>query len=88
MPGVWPPFGQPAAFYNQRWVQEALGVPVNFTLSSNTVVENMLLGTGDPIRPTKETLEYILNAGVGLALVYGDRDFDCSCKPAPIFLSP
>lgn len=80
---MWPPYGQPAAFYNQRWVQEALGVPVNFTLSAESVVMNMLYGTGDLVMPTYETLEYILDAGVGVAFVYGDRDFDCNCEFSP-----
>lgn len=41
---------------------------------------NMLYGTGDLVLPTYETLEYILDAGVGVAFVYGDRDFDCNCE--------
>lgn len=80
---MYPAYGQPVAFYNQRWVQQALGVPVNFTLSANSVPLNMLYGTGDVVTPTYETLEYILDAGVGVAFVYGDRDFDCNCKLVP-----
>lgn len=80
LPGMWPPFGQPAAFYNQRWVQEALGVPVNFTLSANTVVENFFTATGDPMIPSYKALETIVDAGVGVAFVYGDLDYQCNCK--------
>lgn len=80
LPGMWAPFGAPAAFYNQRWVQEALGVPVNFTLSADTVVENFFAATGDPMIPTYKALETILDAGVGVAFVYGDRDYQCNCE--------
>lgn len=73
-------YGQPVAFYNQRWVQQSLGVPVNFTVSAFSVAYNMVYGTGDVVAPTYDTLEYILDAGIGVAFVYGDRDFDCNCK--------
>ncbi|KAF7549366.1 hypothetical protein G7Z17_g6443 [Cylindrodendrum hubeiense] len=67
------PRDYPSGFFNQRWVQEALGVPVNFTLSGNTIPLNMLYGTGDPVVRTMADLEHILSAGVNVALVYGDR---------------
>lgn len=81
---MWPPFGEPAAFYNQRWVQEALGVPVNFTLSADSVVENFFIATGDPMIPSYKALETLVDAGVGVAFVYGDLDYQCNCE----FLGP
>ncbi|KAJ4395818.1 hypothetical protein N0V93_000032 [Gnomoniopsis smithogilvyi] len=75
---MWPPFGAPAAFYNQRWVQETLGVPVNFTLSADAVVENFFSATGDPMIPSYKALETIVDAGVGVAFVYGDLDYQCN----------
>lgn len=74
----------PTAFFNQRWVQEALGVPDNFTLSGNTIPVDMLFMTGDPMVPTVADLDYLLSAGVNLALVYGDRDYRCNCGCQPI----
>lgn len=78
LPAVSPP-EYPAAFYNQRWVQEALGVPVNFTLSSSVIPRDFFARTGDPMRyDAKADLEFLLDTGVGLALVYGDRDYRCN----------
>ncbi|KAF3760885.1 putative carboxypeptidase S1 [Cryphonectria parasitica EP155] len=78
MPGDFPIIGTVAAFYNQRWVQEALGVPVNFTESAEASAVNMFGVTGDPMIQTYSTLEYILEAGIGIAFVYGDRDYQCN----------
>ncbi|KAA8642763.1 hypothetical protein EYZ11_002941 [Aspergillus tanneri] len=62
-------------------VQQALGVPVNFTLLSNTVGK-AFNDTGDyPRRDRKGYLGdigYLLDSGVQVALVYGDRDFACN----------
>jgi hypothetical protein len=69
-----------ASFYNQRWVQEELGVPVNFTISGSTIPASLFAGTGDPMIRTVEDLEYILSSGINLALVYGDRDYRCNCE--------
>lgn len=68
------------AFYNQRWVQEALGVPVNFTITGYSIIDNMFYMTGDPMLPTIGNFDYLASSGVGLAFVYGDRDFQCNCK--------
>jgi len=81
-PGIFPP-ETPSSFYNQRWVQEALGVPVNFTLTLNVVGDNFFSATGDPMIPTVGKLDYLLSSGVNLAMVYGDRDYRCNCKPVP-----
>jgi hypothetical protein len=62
-------------------VQQALGVPVNFTLLSNTVGKAFNL-TGD--YPRRDSLGsigdigYLLDHKVQVALLYGDRDFACN----------
>lgn len=62
-------------------VQQALGVPVNFTLLSNTVGKAFNL-TGDyPRRDTMGYLgdiAYLLEHNVQVALLYGDRDYACN----------
>ena len=60
-----PPYSM--AYFNQRWVQEALGVPVNFTLSADAVVNNFMASTGDSVIVTKSALESVLDSGVGVA---------------------
>ena len=62
-------------------VQQALGVPVNFTLLSNTVGK-AFNETGDYPRQDRlgylEDIGYLLESGVQVALLYGDRDFACN----------
>ncbi|KAJ9145532.1 Carboxypeptidase S1 A [Pleurostoma richardsiae] len=77
LPGVFPPEVS-SSFFNQRWVQEALGVPVNFTLSGTSITNNMFGLTGDPMIRGVGDLESLLSSGVNLALVYGDRDYRCN----------
>ncbi|KGO41864.1 Peptidase S10, serine carboxypeptidase [Penicillium expansum] len=61
--------------------QQALGVPVNFTLISNTVGRAFNL-TGDYARRDSlgylGDIAYLLEHNVQVALVYGDRDFACN----------
>jgi hypothetical protein len=65
-------------YLSQAWVQEALGVPVNFTESSNSVF-TAFNRIGDFVRGnTMEDIAFILDSGVKVALVYGDRDFACN----------
>ena len=85
IPGITPPEA-PSSFYNQQWVQEALGVPVNFTLNSDTDNLNYFGATGDPVHSTVASLEYVLSAGVNVAMVYGDRDYRCNCTIALVTL--
>lgn len=62
-------------------MQEALGVPVNYSFAPLAPVQNFFGATGDPFRyDGKADLEYLLSTGVGVALVYGDRDYRCNCK--------
>ncbi|KAJ5795055.1 Peptidase S10 serine carboxypeptidase [Penicillium paradoxum] len=66
---------------NQHWVQRALGVPINFTESSNGAY-NAFKSTGDyprsDVRGYIEDLAYVLDSGIKVALVYGDRDYACN----------
>ena len=65
-------------FLNQQWVQGALGVPINFTAAALNVALNFR-STGDPAcGGLLEDIEFVLDRGVKVALVYGDRDFACS----------
>ena len=65
-------------FLNQQWVQQALGVPLNWTQSSSTVAR-AFRSIGDYPRPGwLEDLAYLLENGIKVALVYGDRDFACN----------
>ncbi|KAH0541833.1 hypothetical protein FGG08_003716 [Glutinoglossum americanum] len=71
-----PPYLQ--GFLNQHWVQKSLGVPVNHTLSSRAVARSFG-STGDHCRGGQlEDLKFILESGIKVALVYGDRDFICN----------
>ena len=64
------------------WVQAALGVPVNFTQSTTGVYEGFQ-STGDYARADirggyLKDLGYILDSGIKVALIYGDRDYACN----------
>lgn len=64
-------------------------MPVNFTLSSSVIPRDFFARTGDPMRyDAKADLEFLLDTGVGLALVYGDRDYRCNCAFYLSFLPP
>ncbi|VUC21495.1 unnamed protein product [Clonostachys rosea] len=67
-----------AAFYNQRWVQEELGVPLNFTITSDMTQALFMTKIGDPMRRSLHSLERVLEGGANVALVYGDRDYRCN----------
>ncbi|EMC93035.1 hypothetical protein BAUCODRAFT_271525 [Baudoinia panamericana UAMH 10762] len=65
-------------FLNQHWVQKALGVPVNFTFASSAVYQAFAM-TGDHAkRGFVDDIAYILDHGVKVALLYGDRDYACN----------
>jgi len=71
-----PPWFQ--GFLNQAWVQRATGVPLNYTVSSNSVY-TAFRSTGDYARGGQlQDLASILDSGVKVALVYGDRDYACN----------
>ncbi|GKU20601.1 unnamed protein product [Fusarium langsethiae] len=64
-------------FFNQRWVQQELGVPLNFTATFNNIAQNWLGVVGDPVIGSLHTLEKVIERGVNVAMVYGDRDYRC-----------
>lgn len=68
------------ALFNQRWVQEELGIPLNFTRGNSDIEQAFLAGTGDMMRYGLEHLGRLLDSGVNVAMVYGDRDYRCNCK--------
>lgn len=63
---------------NQQWVQQALGVPVNHTSSAPAVYHDFH-STGDYARGTSlQSLAYLLDSGIKVAGMYGDRDWACN----------
>lgn len=66
-------------FLNQPHVQRALGVPVNYTNPGGNGPYYAFQVTGDYARGgLLEDLSYILDNGIKVALVYGDRDYACN----------
>ncbi|KAI0865245.1 carboxypeptidase S1 [Xylaria cubensis] len=71
----------PNSFYylylNQPHVQAALGVPLNYT-SSSEAVNDAFRGIGDYPRPGwVDDLSFLLENGIKVHLMYGDRDYAC-----------
>lgn len=67
-----------AGYFQREWVQQALGVPVNFTGDSYLQVYNMFYDTGDASRYAGAgDIQFLLDSGVKVAMVYGDRDYRC-----------
>ncbi|KAH8901147.1 carboxypeptidase S1-like protein B [Thozetella sp. PMI_491] len=74
------PFPYPfwVGYLNQPHVQAALGVPLNFT-SNSDAVSRAFREMGDYPRPGHlEDLVYLLEAGIKVTMMYGDRDFACN----------
>ncbi|KAH8881808.1 alpha/beta-hydrolase [Thozetella sp. PMI_491] len=65
-------------FYNQRWVQEDLGVRVNFTFEDVSYEIAMFSETGDPMARDISAMEHVINSGANVALIFGDRDYACN----------
>lgn len=64
-------------YLNQPHVQAALGVPLNYTASSGAV-SNAFRGIGDYPRPGwVEDLSFLLENGIKVHMMYGDRDYAC-----------
>ncbi|PVH90858.1 alpha/beta-hydrolase, partial [Periconia macrospinosa] len=75
-PRVFPPVW--AGYFNNATIQQALGVPLNFTGVSPLNMQSFNM-TGDFIRGhQRENLATLLNKGVKVALVFGDRDYNCN----------
>jgi hypothetical protein len=67
-------------FLAQNWVQGALGVPINYTESVNSVFYAFSSVGDSPrsdVRGYLNDIGYLLDSGVKVALVYGDRDYAC-----------
>lgn len=68
-------------YLSQNWVQGALGVPVNFSIASDGVGDGFS-ATGDypraDVHGYLEDIAYVLDAGIKVALIYGDRDYACN----------
>lgn len=75
-------------FFNQRWVQQDLGVRVNFTSTDYSYPAAVFGLTGAAMIQDKSLLENVLDNGVSVALVYGDRDYECNCEYCSIVSSP
>jgi len=69
-------------FLSQHWVQAALGVPVNYTESVDSVYYAFSAVGDYPRRDIRggylADLAYLLDSGVKVALMYGDRDYACN----------
>lgn len=65
-------------YLNQDYVQEAIGSPINFTMSSDDVFLEFT-ETGDMARDGNiPRLAALLTRGVRVGLMYGDRDYICN----------
>jgi carboxypeptidase C (cathepsin A) len=63
---------------NQPHVQQGLGVPVNWTATS-AASSKAFRSMGDYPRPgILEDLGHLLDSGIKVSMVYGDRDFACN----------
>lgn len=74
--GSSPKFHQ--AFLNQPHVQKAIGVPLNWTSSSNTVKSRFQQLGAYPRDASLGNMAYLLDNGGKVALMYGDRDLACN----------
>ncbi|KAK2602378.1 hypothetical protein N8I77_008916 [Diaporthe amygdali] len=72
------PLNYHLGWLNQEWVQRALGVPVNFTWVS-PIVSQAFVNHGDMARGGYlEGLADLLDNGVKVHMMYGDRDLACN----------
>ncbi|KAK3063287.1 hypothetical protein LTS18_001651, partial [Coniosporium uncinatum] len=61
-------------FLNQAWVQRATGAPHNYTVGNNSIYAAFRCTGGYARGGNLEDLPFILNSGVKVALVHGDRE--------------
>jgi hypothetical protein len=59
-------------------VQKAIGVPLNWTSSSSTVKKRFQQLGAYPRDASLGNMAYLLDNGIKVALMYGDRDFACN----------
>jgi carboxypeptidase C (cathepsin A) len=68
-----------AGYLNRADVQQALGVWVNFT-GMSIGVDSAFRATGDFVRAGNlQEIGALLDRGVKVALMYGDKDYQCNC---------
>ncbi|UPX19027.1 Carboxypeptidase D [Ascochyta rabiei] len=65
-------------YMNQDWVQKELGVPLNFSISSNVITQTYLGVTGDLVRVSIDKMNRVANSDIKIALIFGDRDYRCN----------
>jgi hypothetical protein len=70
-------------YLNSQTVQQALGVPRNFT-EENFPVYVALTDYDALMGGHLENIGYLLNRGINVALAYGDRDYSNNCKFIPV----
>ncbi|KAJ2965353.1 hypothetical protein NQ176_g10660 [Zarea fungicola] len=64
-------------YLNQDSVLSTIGSPINYTMNSNTVF-SVFSATGDLYRSqTIPRLAALLNKGIRIGFIYGDRDYIC-----------
>jgi hypothetical protein len=73
-----PPYAE--GYYAEQWVQKELGVPLNWTYVGNAVLGQFVQMTGDLALTDVSWLDHIASSGHKIALVFGDRDYRCSCE--------
>ncbi|KAL3480550.1 Alpha/Beta hydrolase protein [Aspergillus californicus] len=74
------PSSFPDGFFSHKWVQQALGAKVNHTSNSNSVY-NAFGSTGNALISRGKAMDEfasIMERGVKVNLVYGDRDYVCN----------
>ncbi|KAI9663280.1 MAG: hypothetical protein M1821_008328 [Bathelium mastoideum] len=72
------PFEYFVGYLNQPWVQEALGVKVNYTQDSIVTANDFEFGSGDAARRNISDLNFLLSHGIKVSLIFGDRDYRCN----------
>lgn len=76
-PKAFPPVWH-GGYLNNATIQQALGVPLNFT-GASALNMDAFTKTGDFVRGHQRSqLASLLNKGVRVALVFGDRDYNCN----------
>ena len=66
-------------YLNQPWVQEALGARINYTQDTIVGANNFEFQSGDVSRRSISDLNFLLNRGIKVSMVFGDRDYRCNC---------
>lgn len=65
-------------YLNNATIQQAIGSPVNYTMTSSTVYSEFS-DTGDQARDGNiARLAALVNKGIHVGLIYGDRDYICN----------